>query len=39
MQYDKKEYKKPELVKHGNLKAITHKKEGVYDGEGPGWES
>ena len=36
MQSDKKEYKKPELIKHGDLKSITLGKiSGGYDGQGP----
>lgn len=39
MQYRKKEYKKPELVEHGDLKAITQAKQvGPIDGDGPGHE-
>ena len=35
MKSDKKEYKKPELIKHGDLKTITlNKISGGYDGMG-----
>ena len=37
MQKEKNEYKKPELIKHGDLKSITlAKKTGGYDGLGIG---
>lgn len=38
MQKDKNNYKKPEITKLGDLKEITKKKSGVYDGDGPGFE-
>ena len=40
MPHNKKEYKKPKLIKHGDLDTLTQaKKTGAIDGDGPGWEA